>query len=109
MAISESITLNESSDVILFCNATGTPTPNVTWSTSGDQDKNFNPGSLLSLKNISRAEDGLYWCTAENGAGNSMASVRVNVQCKCQCKAKKKVKSAFGPSGPSGRSLSRCP
>ena len=76
MAISENITLNESNDVTLSCNATGDPSPNVTWSKSG------NLGSLLPLKNISRAQDGLYWCTAENGAGKSMASVRVIVQCK---------------------------
>ncbi|XP_020604419.1 neural cell adhesion molecule 1-like [Orbicella faveolata] len=82
MAISGNQTLNESNDVILSCNAKGTPPPNVTWSISGDQDKNFDPGSLLPLRNISRAQDGLYWGTAENGAGKSVASVRITVQCK---------------------------
>lgn len=81
-AISGNQTLNESNDVILSCNAKGTPPPNVTWSISGDQDKNFDPGSLLPLRNISRAQDGLYWGTAENGAGKSIASVRITVQCK---------------------------
>lgn len=79
-AISGNITLNESDDVILSCNATGTPPPNITWSKSGDQHKNIKLGSLLPLRNISRAQDGLYWCTAENGAGKSIASVRVIVQ-----------------------------
>ena len=88
MAISGTVTLNESNDVILSCNATGIPPPNVTWSKSGDQDKIFHLGSLLPLRNISREQDGLYWCTAENGAGKSIASVRVIVQCKCQCKAR---------------------
>ena len=88
MAISGNTTLNESDDVILSCNATGSPPPNVTWSKSGHQDKNFHLGSLLPLRNIGREQDGLYWCTAENGAGKSIASVRVIVQCKCQCKAK---------------------
>ena len=83
MAISGNIKLNESNDVILSCNATGNPPPNVTWSKSGDQDNNVHLGSLLPLRNISRAQDGLYWCTAENRAGKSMASVRVTVQCKC--------------------------
>ena len=88
MAISGNITLNESNDVILSCNATGNPPPNVTWSKSGEQDNNVHLGSLLQLRNISRAQDGLYWCTAENRAGKSVASVRVIVQCKCQCKAR---------------------
>ena len=88
MTISGNRTVNESNDVILSCNATGFPPPNVTWSKSGDQDKNFDLGSLLPLRNISRAQDGLYWCTAENGAGKSMASVRLIVQCKCEYKAR---------------------
>ena len=83
MAIPANITLKESNDVILSCNVTGTPPPNVTWSKSGDQDNNVHVGSLLPLRNISRVQDGLYWCTAENRAGKSMVSVRVIVQCKC--------------------------
>ena len=86
MAISGNQTLNESNDIILSCNATGSPSPNITWSKSSDQDTNFVLGSLLPLRNITRAQDGLYWCTAENGAGKSMASVRVIVQCKCKYK-----------------------
>ncbi|KAL9964707.1 hypothetical protein ACROYT_G028383 [Oculina patagonica] len=78
--ISRNQTLNESNDVTLSCNVTGTPLPNVRWSKTGDQDNKYNPGSFLSLRNISRRQDGLYWCTAENGAGKSTASVRVTVQ-----------------------------
>ena len=74
--------------MILSCNATGNPPPNVTWLKSGDQDNNVHLGSLLPLRNISRAQDGLYWCTAESKAGKSMASLRVIAQCKCQCKAR---------------------
>ena len=88
MVISRNQTVNESNDVILSCNATGRPPPNVTWSKSGDQDGKFNPGPLLPLKNIRRAQDGLYWCMVENEAGKSIASVRVIVQCKYEFKAR---------------------
>lgn len=88
MAISRDQTLNESNDVTLYCNGTGTPPPNITWSKSGDRDENFVAGPVLSLKNISRAQDGLYLCTAENGAGKSVASVRVIVQCKYEFKVR---------------------
>ena len=74
--------MNESNNVILSCNVTGEPSPNVTWTKSGDDGKKFKPGSFLPLKNISRGEDGLYWCTAENRVGKATASVRVTVQCK---------------------------
>lgn len=86
MAISKNQTLNESNDVTLYCNATGTPPPNVTWSTESGEI--FDPGPLLQLKNIRRVQDGLYWCTAENGAGKSVASVRVIVQCKYEFKVR---------------------
>ena len=79
--ISRNLALNESNDVTLSCNATGKPPPNVMWSRPGNKGKKY-PGSVLPLKNISREQDGEYWCTATNRVGNATASVRVTVNCK---------------------------
>lgn len=78
--ISRNQTWNETDDVTLSCNATGKPPPDVTWS---NRDSNMKySGSLLPLKNISRKQDGEYWCTANNTAGNVTAPVRLIVNCK---------------------------
>lgn len=74
------VTFIEGKNVTINCSATGIPTPNVTWTKSGNETKNFPPSSPLKLKNVSREEDGLYWCVAENGLGKVTASVRVIVQ-----------------------------
>lgn len=76
------VTFIEREDVKINCRTTGIPIPNVTWTRSGNEAKNFAPASPLILKNISREEDGLYWCVAENGLGKVTASVRVIVKCK---------------------------
>ena len=76
------VTFIEREDVKINCRTTGIPIPNVTWTRSGNEAKNFPPASPLILKNISREEDGLYWCVAENGLGKVTASVRVIVKCK---------------------------
>ena len=72
----------EGENVRINCSTTGIPIPNVTWTRSGNEAKKFPPSSPLKLKNISREEDGLYWCVAENGLGKVTASVRIIVQCK---------------------------
>ncbi|XP_066024471.1 hemicentin-1 isoform X2 [Pocillopora verrucosa] len=74
------VTFIEREDVKINCRTTGIPIPNVTWTRSGNEAKNFPPASPLILKNISREEDGLYWCVAENGLGKVTASVRVIVK-----------------------------
>ena len=66
----------------LSCSANGTPSPNITWSKAGEANKTLSTASLLSLKNISREQDGLYRCLADNGVGKAVASVRIVVQCK---------------------------
>jgi len=70
----------------LFCDATGKPTPNVTWTrvlkngTDGDVVFFGNPWVIV---NISRTASGTYRCTAYNGIGNpANHSLYVNVTCK---------------------------
>ncbi|XP_068685522.1 hemicentin-1-like isoform X2 [Montipora foliosa] len=77
--ISPNQTVNESNDVRLSCHASGTPPPSITWSKASNEEKTLNSSTVLSLKNINRNQDGLYLCTAINGPGKAIASVRVTV------------------------------
>ena len=78
-------TVNEGSDLTLFCNATGKPIPNVTWTrvlkngTDGDVMFFGNPWIIV---NINRTAIGTYRCTAYNGIGNPVShSLFLNVTC----------------------------
>ncbi|XP_020600917.1 peroxidasin homolog [Orbicella faveolata] len=66
-------TLNEGSNLTLFCDATGKPTPNVTWTrvlkNGSDGDVVFF-GNPWFIVNISRTATGTYRCTTYNGIGN---------------------------------------
>lgn len=59
--------------VTLGCNATGKPTPNITWTRVWDNGTDS--GGLPSvdgyyvIRNISRSSNGTYRCTASNGVG----------------------------------------
>ncbi|KAL9964706.1 hypothetical protein ACROYT_G028382 [Oculina patagonica] len=68
------MTVNESTNVSFFCNATSYPpnehlTPQITWTKLGDNSKKFPSGDQLVLQNVSRHDAGTYMCKAENGAG----------------------------------------
>lgn len=80
VSISRNQTLNQTNDVTLSCNATGEPSPNITWSTFGNKESILTSSSFLQLKNVSRQQGGLYWCTADNGLNKATASVRILVQ-----------------------------
>lgn len=81
-SISNNITLNETNDVTLSCTASGKPPPNVTWTKADDVGNVLSKSSSLELKNITRKQEGLYRCTADNGLGKAESSVRIIVQCK---------------------------
>ena len=78
-------TVNEGSDLALFCNATGKPTPNITWTRvleDGTSIKLPFVGSSWRTENIRRNFTGRYRCTADNGIGSSVNdTISVNVLC----------------------------
>ncbi|XP_075399650.1 leucine-rich repeat, immunoglobulin-like domain and transmembrane domain-containing protein 3 [Tenrec ecaudatus] len=83
------ITSAPGSNVLLRCDATGYPTPQLTWTRSGRWPVNYaviqeSPGegvrwSIISLTGISYKDAGNYKCKAKNSAGISEAVVTVTV------------------------------
>ncbi|XP_022800745.1 fibroblast growth factor receptor 2-like isoform X1 [Stylophora pistillata] len=75
--------INENSNLTLFCNTTGKPTANVTWTRVLDDGSNGDEmfvGNPWFIRNIKRTMNGTYRCTAYNGFGNTVThSVHVNV------------------------------
>ena len=63
----------------LRCSASGVPTPNVTWTGSGDElieDQRF---AVLSLNNVTKDDHGIYRCTANNSQGQKSATMNLTV------------------------------
>ena len=74
--------MNETTDVKLFCNATGNPTPKITWTFLKDST-NVERGEHLFLQQVKRAHAGRYRCTATNHVRNpAWADVHLLVNCK---------------------------
>ena len=78
----------EGSLVTLSCNATGKPTPNISWTKVEDNGTDSAPlpplvGGKYVLSNIQRSANGTYRCTADNGVGTpDNRTVSVKVECK---------------------------
>lgn len=64
--------LNESNPLILFCNATGKPTPNITWEKIGGSGRVFGPSQMLFINQTSKMDEGTYRCIADNGIGSTV-------------------------------------
>ncbi|XP_044284440.1 leucine-rich repeat, immunoglobulin-like domain and transmembrane domain-containing protein 3 [Varanus komodoensis] len=89
MTSATKITSPLGSNVLLRCDATGYPTPQLTWVRSDNIPVNYtviqeSPGegvrwSIISLTGISYKDAGDYRCKAKNLAGMSEASVTVTV------------------------------
>ncbi|XP_078379861.1 fibroblast growth factor receptor 1-A-like [Oculina patagonica] len=75
--------LQEGRSMQLFCEASGRPTPNITWAKVLDNGSNsevLHEGPTWDFPNINRTVSGTYRCTAYNGIGNSVShKVKVNV------------------------------
>ena len=66
-------TLTEGSNLDLYCNTTGKPPPNITWTRvleDGTNSKVLFVGSPWHIVNIRRNFTGQYRCTADNGIGS---------------------------------------
>ena len=71
----------EKDNVTLHCNATGNPTPNITW-TKDDSSSVLHQGDIYSIVNITRDAAGNYTCTAWNGVGEQKKAIaEVTVHC----------------------------
>lgn len=72
----------EGRSAVLFCNATGSPKPNVTWS-KGGSNTTLSSFEELILDNLTRSHCGTkYKCIITNYLGSVEASARVTVYCK---------------------------
>ena len=72
----------EGNDLLLTCNATGNPTPSISWTkdgslinASGDPRISITEqNTMLRITNVSRADDGQYRCVASNSLGNATSN-----------------------------------
>ncbi|XP_061580864.1 leucine-rich repeat, immunoglobulin-like domain and transmembrane domain-containing protein 3a [Cololabis saira] len=88
MTSATKITSTLNSNVLLRCDATGTPTPNLYWTTSDgspvDNTVQESPGdgirwSIMSLHGIEYKDAGNYSCKAKNFAGTAAATISVSI------------------------------
>ena len=79
-------TVTEGSNLDLYCNTTGKPAPNITWTRvleDGTNSQVLFVGSPWHIVNIRRNFTGQYCCTADNGIGSPVNhTFLVNVLCK---------------------------
>ena len=69
----------EGTKAAFHCNATGNPTPKISWMKDGNA---VAKGNSLSLE-TNRNNSGNYWCLAENGVGETInTTTYLDVQCK---------------------------
>ena len=73
-------TLTEGGNVTLSCNASGIPSPFVSWIKVGSNQRTNE--TVLVLTNINRSEAGEYRCEASNLCFSASESAVIDVQCK---------------------------
>ena len=75
--------------MILSCNASGNPTPTISWTRNGSLVNtstriSFSDGNkTLTITNVNRTDSGEYRCVARNRVGSDTSSAaKLDVQCK---------------------------
>ena len=77
-----STTVVAGGNITLYCNATGNPTPNITWTKDGSPTVLYQ-GESYNIVIIEKQAAGDYTCTAWNGVGETKnATATVTVHCK---------------------------
>ncbi|XP_022777667.1 hemicentin-2-like, partial [Stylophora pistillata] len=71
--------VTEGNNLTRTCNASGIPSPRVSWIKPDGQSEN---GSVLKLVNIRRNQTGAYRCEASNVCGNATEMATIDVQFK---------------------------
>ena len=72
----------EGSGLILFCNATGNPKPNITWTKQGNNSE-LSTSERLTITNVLREDDqSVYKYIAANSLGLAQVTPKVTVLCK---------------------------
>ena len=77
--------MNETTDLHLFCNATGNPQPRIKWFRFRGLTRLGLPSfdGILIVRNINKSDSGIYKCIAINGIGyEADATSTVTVNCK---------------------------
>ncbi|XP_066015791.1 hemicentin-1-like isoform X2 [Pocillopora verrucosa] len=83
----QNITTREGQNVTLYCNATGSPVPTISWYKNGYPINNsfstiFSPShEQLTIRNVNRIDSGDYTCQAKNRVGTDTSNAStINVQ-----------------------------
>ena len=76
----ENKTVNEGENVTLFCNVSGVPSPNVSWTS---EDRVIEKDAVLNIPAIRRSSKRYhtYKCIASNTCGNNSKTAFVDVHC----------------------------
>ena len=80
--------VTEGDNVTFYCNATGNPSPNITW-TRANSSAVISFSEMFHMEAVKRNESGSYICHASNGFGTHNTSCSVDVQCKLHCRGAK--------------------
>ena len=76
-----SLTRNVSESIVLTCDASGCPKPEITWKRVGSNSVSHGRSSY-HIPSISRSDDGSYVCFATTGGVTVNATTELKVQCK---------------------------
>ena len=76
----QNVNITEGGSVTLSCNASGIPSPTVSWIKVNGSER-FDVSELV-FTNINRTQAGEYRCEAGNECGNASETTTVEVQCK---------------------------